>query len=1023
MALETLDEGRPVPAHFTTGPAASCPFPTATAAIRHAASSHPDSVAAIDLSQAVRREISYAQLEVRAQRLAQRLRAAGVGPGNRVPLVVRRSIEMLVGIYAILLCGAQYVPLDGGIVTRATLQTVISQSGGGLVVCTGAAKRRLHNADADIVQNCRLLCVEDELERGGEDEAVESIDLATPEGGCYVIYTSGTTGTPKGVDVTHSNVTNLVCLSPGGLGVRPGSKVGQILNISFDMAAWEIFSCLCNGGTLVLRGSDWAPTLKEIDVLICTPSILALKSPEEFPNIKVVATAGERSNQLLADKWATHGTYYNCCGPTETTIVNTMHRHQPGDPLTIGKPTPNNSVYILDDDLRPVGLGQVGTMWAGGRGISRGYVGLPEMTAKKYRRDPFADDGSMMYNTGDLGRWLEFGEIDILGRTDDQVKVKGFRVELDGVAHVMATVPGVQNAYALLINGEIHAFLHPASFNTQQVKRELEKVLPYYSRPSHLHGLDQIPLTPNGKVDKAALGALAAIRSDADALSAPSDGESAPCHSDLERGTLDSDSQNEKRPASSTDGEGYSSTLDLDKPEGDAPVVMELDADLPAKDLPKFFRNLVYRAFIPYRFLLMLVYLGNIGALAAMYVDGINRAWAGNMVAINLLVAVLIRQDMVVNALFTTASSVPKSWPLWIRASCAKIYHMGGVHAAAATWSSFWLLAANISDVYCSASHSCGAGYPSHSKAFQAISWILTAFFVAVLALALPPFRAKHHDFFERSHRFLGWTMLALFWVQTLLGVSDAAAAATSPSSSYGSALLTTPGFWLLVAATLSIASPWFWLRKVPVVSEVLSPHAVRLHFAYTVPVNGTATRLSFRPLIEWHAFATIPAPQPSRGYPAGYSLVVSNAGDWTRACIQRAPRHVWVRGLPACGVMRIATLFNRVVIVATGSGIGPLLGHIQAPTCATMCLWSTKDPVRTYGRELVDTVRRQIPGAVIWDTTAQGRPDMVKLSYNMARGFGAEAVIIIANRKITTKVVYGLETRGVHAYGAIWDS
>jgi hypothetical protein len=579
----------------------------------------------------------------------------------------------------------------------------------------------------------------------------------------------------------------------------------------------------------------------------------------------------------------------------------------------------------------------------------------------------------------------------------------------------MAAVQGIQNAYALLIDGEIHAFLHPASFESQKVKRELEKVLPYYSRPSHLHGLGHIPLTPNGKVDKTALRALAARRRDVDALSASS-------HSDLERGTVDSASQGEKRPASSSEEEGYSSTVDLDKPEGDAAgVVMDLDAEIPGKDLPKFWRNLIYRAFIPYRFLLMLVYLGNIGALVAMYVHGINRAWVGNMVAINLLVAVLIRQDMVINALFTTASSVPKSWPLWIRASCAKIYHMGGVHSSAATWSSFWLLAANISDVYCFSSHLCGAGYPAHSKAFQAISWILTAFFVAVLALALPPFRAKHHDFFERSHRFLGWTMLALFWVQTLLGISDTAAA--SATTSYGAALVTTPGFWILLVATLSIASSWLYLRKVPVVSEVLSSHAIRLHFSYTIPVNGTATRLSFRPLIEWHAFATIPAPEPSRGYPAGYSLVVSNAGDWTRTCIQRAPSHIWVRGLPACGVMRIATLFNRVVIVATGSGIGPLLGHIQAPSCPTACLWSTKDPVKTYGRELVDTVRRQIPGAVIWDTTAQGRPDMVKLSYNMARGFGAEAVIIIANRKITTKVVYGLETRGVHAYGAIWDS
>jgi len=540
----------------------------------------------------------------------------------------------------------------------------------------------------------------------------------------------------------------------------------------------------------------------------------------------------------------------------------------------------------------------------------------------------------------------------------------------------------------------------------QQVQRAVERILPYYSRPRRLHGLDSIPLTQNGKVDKAALRALAAS-------SPPSDSslssKSSSTHLDVEQGTVD---VTEKRSLSSA-GEGYSSTLDLDKPE--AEIDFNLDADLPAKSLPKLFRNLVYRAFIPYRFLLTLVYLGNIGAMVAMYVDGINRPWIANMVALNLLVAVLVRQDMVVNVLFTTASSVPKSWPLWIRASCAKIYHMGGVHSAAATWSSVWLLAANVSDVYCFSR--CG-GYPSHSKAFQAISWMLTTLFAAVLALALPPFRAKHHDFFERSHRFLGWTMLVLFWVQTMLGISDEAA-----GSSYAATLVSTPGFWILLGATASIASSWFWLRKVPVTSEVLSNHAIRLHFAYTVPVNGTSTRLSFRPLLEWHSFATIPAPEPARGFPAGYSLVVSNAGDWTRSCIQRAPSHVWVRGIPVCGVMRIATLFSRLVIVATGSGIGPLLGHIQQPSCATACLWSTKDPVKTYGRDVVDMVKRQIPGAVIWDTTAQGRPDMVKLSYNMARSFRAEAVIIIANRKITTKVVYGLETRGVHAYGAIWDS
>lgn len=127
-------------------------------------------------------------------------------------------------------------------------------------------------------------------------------------------------------------------------------------------------------------------------MLICTPSILAKYDPQDFPKIKVVATAGEPSSPRLADAWAASKTYYNCCGPTETTIVNTMHRHVAGEPLTIGKPTPNNNVYILDENNVPVAAGEAGVMWAGGSGVSRGYIGLPEKTAVRYKPDPFTDD-------------------------------------------------------------------------------------------------------------------------------------------------------------------------------------------------------------------------------------------------------------------------------------------------------------------------------------------------------------------------------------------------------------------------------------------------------------------------------------------------------------------------------------------------------------------------------------------------------------------------------------------------------
>ncbi|EMT64935.1 Abhydrolase domain-containing protein C22H12.03 [Fusarium odoratissimum] len=279
-------------------------------------------------------------------------------------------------------------------------------------------------------------------------------------------------------------------------------------------------------------------------------------------------------------------------------------------------------------------------------------------------------------------------------------------------------------------------------------------------------------------------------------------------------------------------------------------------------------------------------------------------------------------------------------------------------------------------------------------------------------------FRKQYHNFFERFHRFAGWTSLGLFWARTILAINDS----RPQHQELGIAAVKTPDFWLLVVATLSIASSWFFLRKVPVEAEVLSDHAVRLHFDYTVPVNGSFTRLSRRPLIEWHSFATIPNPQANQ-HAKGYSLVVSNAGDWTRSCIQNPPSSIWVRGVPTCGVMRIATLFNRIVVVATGSGIGPLLGHIVHQSCPTQLIWSTSRPEESFGKELVGQVRDAIPDAVIWNTKTQGRPDLVRMGYNLAKSFDAEAVIIIANEKITKKVVYGLETRGVPAYGAIWDS
>ncbi|KAK8002405.1 splicing factor [Apiospora arundinis] len=459
----------------------------------------------------------------------------------------------------------------------------------------------------------------------------------------------------------------------------------------------------------------------------------------------------------------------------------------------------------------------------------------------------------------------------------------------------------------------------------------------------------------------------------------------------------------------------HSSTIFEEKP---APL--DLTADIPDKKIRKPFRGIVYRIFIVYRFLFSLVGLLNLAALISIFVIGVDRSWLSTMTAINLALAVMMRQDFVINALYTVCCSVPKSWPLFIRRRCGKIYHFGGMHSSAAVCAGIWLMASNIASLTCQVTPGACAGTKlQQSVATAIISRLLVGLFFFMFVFAYPTMRKRYHDLFERVHRFVGWTMLGLFWVEVVLSTND-----TKPAGqSLGAACLRVPALWLLVLATCCIASSWVFLRKVPVDAEVLSNHAVRLHFDYTVPVNGSFTRISRRPLVEWHSFATIPAPKPVDGRSKGYSLVVSNAGDWTKSAIMNPPTHLWVRGVPTCGVMRIATLFRRVVVIATGSGIGPLLGHIQDVSCPTQLIWSTPNPEATFGKPLLDTIREKIPDAVIHDTKILGRPDLVRMGYNLVRSFGAEAVIIIANEKITKKVVYGLETRGVPAYGAIWDS
>jgi hypothetical protein len=389
--------------------------------------------------------------------------------------------------------------------------------------------------------------------------------------------------------------------------------------------------------------------------------------------------------------------------------------------------------------------------------------------------------------------------------------------------------------------------------------------------------------------------------------------------------------------------------------------------------------------------------------------SGVDLVIISNLVVANIALAILIRQQYVINLLFWLATRAPTSWPLSIRWTLGKVYHFGGLHVGGAVAGTVW-----FGILVGSLTFHLVRGLPGVSVGTVVVTYALLAVLITMIVMALPPIRSRYHDNFELTHRFGGWTALLLFWVQTVLFVNDQPGAVA-----LGSALISTPGFWLLIIVTISILLPWLRLRKVPVKIETPSSHVALVRFNHgATPMAGSSTAVSRSPLVEWHSFANVPAPGEE-----GFRLTISRAGDWTGAFIDDTPSLVWVKGIPTAGVANIETLFKKVIYVATGSGIGPCLPHLLAQQVPALLVWSTKSPRATYGDALVDDILAVQPNAIIWDTNEHGRPDLVKLAYEAYRSFDAEAVICISNKKLTWQVVYGMESRGIPAYGAIWDS
>ena len=396
----------------------------------------------------------------------------------------------------------------------------------------------------------------------------------------------------------------------------------------------------------------------------------------------------------------------------------------------------------------------------------------------------------------------------------------------------------------------------------------------------------------------------------------------------------------------------------------------------------------------------------------------------------NFLLAILFRQDWLINILFRTAWLVPWSVPLRLRRIVSRVYCFGGIHSGASTVGTAWWIGFTV--LLCREGVTKGTYKPVLLLLALAISSLL----VTIVLLSLPQLRTRIHNTWELTHRFLGWTAILLFWAQILLLTNNK----TTASASFGHLLVMTPTFWCLAGMTALLIYPWVHLRRWTFTATPLSSHAVRLTSPDTV-YKYSCLVLSSSPLLEWHPFATFPTPS-SAGDQAETSMVVSAAGDWTRGLIAAASQlskeqaqsdeskqgvqmQFWVKSHPRAGVMSFSALYARVLIVTTGSGIGPALGSLldRPHGQVARLIWSTRSPLKTYGEEMMSLVRRADPEALVLDTDEMGRPDLLQVTYRMCVEVGAEAVFVLSNETVTRMMMGGLEKKGVPVYGPIWDS
>ncbi|MFF3072027.1 amino acid adenylation domain-containing protein [Kitasatospora sp. NPDC057904] len=459
-----------------------------------------------------RAELSYAELEARANRLAWRLRELGVGPDVLVGVHQARSAELVVSLLAVLKAGGAYVPLDPNY-PQDRLEYMLDDAGAAVLLCDPGLEDALDPAGA------RVVAVDAAAGDGYPAECPPP--LATADRLAYVIYTSGSTGRPKGVQIPHGALLNLLQSFERDLAITEQDRLLAVTSLSFDIAGLEVYLPLLAGAELVLA-PDIAvdgPRLREHlertrpTLMQATPSswrllVEAGLRPDE--GLRVISGGEALPADLAGELTARFPVVWNAYGPTETTIWSCLQRVAPDRPVGLGRPIANTRVHVLDEHLGLVPDGVPGDLHLGGDGLARGYLGRPDLTADRFLPDPFAGDGARMYRTGDVVRRLPSGELEFLGRSDHQVKLRGFRIELGEIETVLARQPGVGRVVVAAREDRagdprLVAYLTAADGAapaTADLRAAVAAALPEYMVPSAFVVLDAFPLTPNGKVDR-----------------------------------------------------------------------------------------------------------------------------------------------------------------------------------------------------------------------------------------------------------------------------------------------------------------------------------------------------------------------------------------------------------------------------------------------------------------------------------------------------------------------------------------